>query len=265
MIIFALVCNTILGLARKPVNFLLEYVTFMIKLAFSLNSLSATTAEGDTSYGATEDYILRQLPTSLVDSMHQMNLEGKTVLYAVCPSCHHLHAPTVSTTKVSTWASQCENEVVGGEGRSPCSTSLLDRGRPLKPFLSPCFLDYLARLLSNPLIEQLAEDAARDAIQWKPNPPPNDFVENALQAQFMQTFNAPGKRQLFLNQNRILPLAFSIGMDFYPPRGSGIHSLSVSVGVLKLSCVNLPIDERNAAENVYVSVLPGPRLPRARI
>ncbi|KAJ7064178.1 hypothetical protein C8F01DRAFT_1275430 [Mycena amicta] len=261
MVIFALICSTILGLARKPVNFIIDYMRFLIKLAFRVHSLSTTTSIEDLGYGSVEDDIIGQLPTSLYNSMNQLKLEGKTTLYAVCPACHHLHAPTVSPTKAKEiWISQCENVVVGAEGRSTCRTSLLDHHRhPLKSFLSPSFLDYVARLLSNPELEELIEKSPIDATAWAAAQ--HEFIDSVLQAELIQKFKGPGEAPLFIKQAGRLPIAFSIGVDYFPPRGSGIHSSSASIGVLKLSCLNLPISLRNAPENVYASILPGPSAP----
>lgn len=261
MVMFTLVCKHILNLGQKPVNFILDYMTFIIKLAFAVNSAPTSAPEDKSSFGALQDDILQQLPTSLYDSMQQLNLDGKTVLYAVCPSCHHLHAPIISTTKGTTWVDQCENTVVGIEGRSPCLTSLLDCGRPIKPFLSPSLLDYLARLLSNPRIETLIEQSCINAMKWKPTPPDN-FVDHTLHAQFMQGFEGPVKDVLFINREGRLPIVLSASVDYYPPRGSTIHSSSASIGVMKVSCENLPVHERNEPENVHVSILPGPQAPK---
>ncbi|KAJ7231175.1 hypothetical protein B0H12DRAFT_1077245 [Mycena haematopus] len=63
MVMFTLVCKHILNLGQKPVNFILEYMIFMIKLAFSVNSIStnatSTTAPDDN---LSFDDALRGLP-----------------------------------------------------------------------------------------------------------------------------------------------------------------------------------------------------------
>ncbi|KAF8185885.1 hypothetical protein K438DRAFT_1973726 [Mycena galopus ATCC 62051] len=204
MVIFTLVCKHILNLGQKPVNFILDYVTFIVKLAFAVNS-APTTAPDDNSFGAVQDDILQQLPTSLYDSMQQLNLDGKTVLYAVCPSCHTFTPP--------------------------------------------------------PSIETLIEESCINAMKWKPTPP-DDFIDHPLHAQFMQGFEGPVKDVLFINREGRLPIVLSASVDYYPPRGSTIHSSSASIGVMKVSCENLPVHERNEPENVYVAILPGPKAPK---
>ncbi|KAF7293502.1 hypothetical protein MIND_01128200 [Mycena indigotica] len=258
MVIFSLVCNTILGLARTPVDFIMGTMRLIVKLAFV--SVMSRGKEGeddeDSGYGVAAQGIIDQLPTSLLDSMKQLELEGKTTLYAACPSCHHLYAPMVSTDKKGKWLSKCENVVVGVDGRSKCNTLLLGKDhRPLKPFLSPSFLDYLGRLLSNPEIEDFIEKANLTSIA-------NEYTDSVMQGQLIQQFKGPKQDELFIKQPGCLPIAFSISVDYFPPRGASIHSSSASIGVLKLSCLNLPIHLRNAPENVYASILPGPTSPK---
>ncbi|KAJ7749123.1 hypothetical protein B0H16DRAFT_1725162 [Mycena metata] len=262
MFMFALICKHILNLAVNSVNFILNSMLLFTAMAFEVSSLE----RGPSPPGGLQSKILDELPTSFHDAMTQMNLDGKTVLYAVCPSCHHLHAPSVSTAKNnirgiaqgSTWVSHCENTIVGFEGRSPCNTPLLNGGRPIKPYLSPSLLDFLARLLSNPRIEKLIEDSCID-----PADPPGSLISHAFEAEYLQKFEGPEKDGLFIKKRPgRLPIVLSQGVDFYPPTGSTIHSSSASIGVIKLTCLNLPIDEANAPENTYVAVLPGISAPK---
>ncbi|KAJ7489727.1 hypothetical protein B0H11DRAFT_2229749 [Mycena galericulata] len=156
MILLGLVCNVILGLAIGDTNFIFGTVTLLIKLAMSVHI--NPDAEGSYSYDALQEQILKDLPSSLYTAMQRLNLDGKTVLYAACPSCHHIHAPIFSPSNIPTWPEECENEVVGEDGRYKCATALLIdtkcHPRPIRPFLSHSFLDYLARLLSTPDIER---------------------------------------------------------------------------------------------------------------
>ncbi|KAJ7787948.1 hypothetical protein B0H14DRAFT_3504824 [Mycena olivaceomarginata] len=96
MILLGLVCNVILGLAIGNTNFILSAVTLLIKLAMSVHT--KPDADGNYSYDAMQEHILKDLPSSLYVAMQRLNVEGKTVLYAACPSCHHIHAPTLSVS-----------------------------------------------------------------------------------------------------------------------------------------------------------------------
>lgn len=265
MILLGLICNVILGLSIGHTNFLIESITLLVKLAMSIHI--TPDAAGHSSYDAVQEEILRQLPTSLYTAMERLNLDGKTVLYAACPSCHHIHPPTLSITKARTWPTKCENEVVGVDGRSICGTALLvdtkTHPRPIRPFLSHSFLDYLARLLSTPEIEHEVDRACDEALAWKfkiQGKP--EFVDNVLHGTLVQEFVGPdGKLFIDRGEDKKMRLLFGFSLDFFPPRGSRKRSSSASIGVLTIYCLNLSLAVRQKPDNLYVSILTGPTAP----
>lgn len=265
MILLGLVCNVILGLSIGHTNFLFSSITLLIKLAMSVHM--NPDAGDDSSYDGLQQQILLDLPTSLYTAMQRLKVDGKTVLYAACPSCHHIHPPTLSATKAPTWPTECENEIVGVDGRSRCSTALLvetkTHPRPIRPFLSHSFLDYLARLLSTPEIEKEVDRACDDALAWKfkfQGKP--EFVDNVLHGTFVQEFEGPdGKLFIDRGEDKKMRLLFGFSLDFFPPRGSRRRSSSASIGVLTVYCANLSLAIRQKPENLYVSILTGPNGP----
>ncbi|KAJ7435337.1 hypothetical protein B0H11DRAFT_2257294 [Mycena galericulata] len=202
MILLGLVCNVILGLAIGHTNFIFGTVTLMIKLAMSVHLQQD--ADGSNSYDALQEEILKDLPSSLYVAMQRLNLDGKTVLYAACPSCHHIHAPIFSPSNIPTWPEECENEVVGEDGRSKCATALLintkRHPRPIRPFLSHSFLDYLARLLSTPDIERQMDYACDEALSWKRRGGA-DLVDNVMHGTLIQEFIGPDGN-LFIDRGK---------------------------------------------------------------
>jgi hypothetical protein len=195
MILLGLVCNVILGLAIGDTNFIFGTVKLLIKLAMSVHIKKNT--DGTSSYDAMQEHILKDLPSSLYVAMQHLNLDGKTVLYAACPSCHHIHAPTLSTSSKPTWPPACENEIVGPEGRFPCATALLVDGKknpcPIRPFLSHSFLDYLARLLSSPEIEKEMDRTCDEALSWKQQGGA-ESVDNVFHGNLIQNFVGPDNK-----------------------------------------------------------------------
>ncbi|KAJ7351645.1 hypothetical protein DFH08DRAFT_957942 [Mycena albidolilacea] len=263
MVLLGLVCNVILGLAIGDTNFILSAVTLLIKLAMSVHT--KPDANGNYSYDAMQEHILKDLPSSLHVAMQRLKLEGKTVLYAACPSCHHIHAPTLSVTNTPTWPSECENEVVGENGQFKCATGLLvatkTHSRPIRPFLSHSFLDYLARLLSTPEIEREMDAACDEALAWK-RQGGRDFVDNVLHGTFIQNFVGPNGN-LFIDRgkNNRMCMLFGWSFDSFPPHGSRKRSSSASIGVLYIYPITLSLVIRHKPEHVYVNIITGPNAP----
>jgi hypothetical protein len=261
MILLGLVCNIILGLATGNTNFIYATVTLLIKLAMSVHT--KPDADGNYSYDALQQEILKDLPSSLYTAMQRLNLDGKTVLYAACPSCDHIHAPTLSTSNIPTWPKECENEIVGEDGRSKCATALLVDGKsyahPIKSFLSHSFLDYLARLLSTPAIETQMDHACDEALAWK-RQGGAEFVDNVFHGTLIQEFIGPdGNLFIDRGKDKRMRLLFGCSVDFFPPHGSRKRSSSASIGVLTAYCLNLPLAIRQKPDNLYVQILTGPK------
>ncbi|KAJ7113437.1 hypothetical protein C8R44DRAFT_741039 [Mycena epipterygia] len=102
MVLLGLVCNLIMNMSRNSVEFILRVVTMMIKYTMLIPPSKPQKAPDNESYTDMQQHIIDQLPTSFHDAMSKLNLDGKTVLYAACPSCEHVHAPTLSTSKEPT-------------------------------------------------------------------------------------------------------------------------------------------------------------------
>ncbi|KAF7333828.1 Glycoside hydrolase family 92 protein [Mycena venus] len=262
MILFGLVCNVQLNLAADTVDFILGTAKLLIKSAMALNAQE--NADGSHSFDALQEKILEELPSSLYVAMSRLNLDGKIVMYAACPSCDHIHAPALSAFNHPSWPAKCENTIVGKEGRSICSAALLTSGkgpsRPIKPFLSPCFLDYLARLVSNPETERMLDEACDVAVSETLSD--TDFVKDVFQAEFLKTFKDRDGIDLFINRGgKRMRLVFAISMDFFPPFGSRKRSNSNSIGLIYIYCLNLKLSVRHNPENVHVSIIPGLSTP----
>jgi hypothetical protein len=101
-------------------------------------------------------------------------------------------------------------------------------GRPIKPFLSPCFLDYLARLTSDPRNEQLLLDAHKSGqpMEADDSSPTNvltgrtisSFVRDIFKGRFLQTFKGRDNL-LFIDPgpNNRMKLVFAFSLDLFPP------------------------------------------------
>ncbi|KAJ7694986.1 hypothetical protein B0H16DRAFT_1485415 [Mycena metata] len=123
MVLLGVVCHVIMRLGAKPTNFVLGTATLLIRLVMSLNPV--TQLDGTETLDPQQEHVLEQLPSSLYIALQRFKIDGKTVQYAVCPSCHYTHPPNNPDSPVPRYPEKCTNRVVGKSGRTVCSTKLL--------------------------------------------------------------------------------------------------------------------------------------------
>ncbi|KAF7371499.1 hypothetical protein MVEN_00004500 [Mycena venus] len=98
MILLGLVCNVILGLAIGHTNFIFGAVTLLMKLAMSVHIKQDV--DGNYSYDALQEEILKDLPSSLYTAMQRLNLDSKTVLPFLLHSFLDYLARLLSTPEI---------------------------------------------------------------------------------------------------------------------------------------------------------------------
>jgi hypothetical protein len=260
MVLLGIVCNVVMGLSTEPCDFIISAVTLIAKMAMA-TGLGKDTQE----YNGYQCYILDQFPTSLYTAFNRFNIDGQVTTYAVCPACNYTHKPSYEpATATAHYPTRCTNQIVGDSGTSVCHTELLERRnghlRPIKPYLVASFAEYLARILSDAKIEQLCDDACDDAfISLSMPPEPN--VTNTFRAEFMRTFEGPVRKKLFIDRGNKVRLAFALQTDFFNPNGTRKRGNHDSVGIVSVALLNLPAEIRYKPENMYLSIIPGPREP----
>ena len=147
MMMLGIVCNVIMGLSTNPCNFIIGVVTVIVKMAMA--TWLSKGPDGREVYDTNQRNILDQLPTSMYTALNRFNLNGRTTMYAMCPTCNCCWKPfydrAAATPKYPT---ECTNCIPGPSGLSACCTELLVEWngylRPIKPFLLASFSDYLA-------------------------------------------------------------------------------------------------------------------------
>ncbi|KAJ7615017.1 hypothetical protein FB45DRAFT_873871 [Roridomyces roridus] len=85
MILLAVICNVVMGLATDACNFLVDTVALIIDLTMSLS------IPADAGYTAEQIHVRSQLPSTLESALKTFKLEPKTRIFATCPSCHYTH------------------------------------------------------------------------------------------------------------------------------------------------------------------------------
>lgn len=265
MILLGTVCHIIVGLSSEPCDFIISVVTMLVKMAMATRLPQTTDAHAKPEYDSTQGSVLDQLPTSLFTALNRLDIDGRTTIYATCPSCSFTHEATydpVSTNAI--YPALCTNNIVGATGLHACGATLLEmrngHSRPIKPFVTASFADYLARSLADPEVERLSKQACDDAMENIHNPP-NEST-NIFNAEFMKTFSGPIAGELFVNRGAKVRLAFAMHVDFFNPNGNRKRGNHDSIGIISLANLNLPETIRYLPEHIFLlGVIPGPREP----
>jgi hypothetical protein len=257
------ICHFIIGLSTNPCNFILDVVVMIIKLAMSTRA--AENFDQEHEYDSSQSAILHQLPTSLYTALSRLKIEGRTTLFATCPSCNFTHAPSYDRASATPcYPTHCANKIMRDDNSVVCGTELLEerngRPRPIKPYLVASFPDYLARSLADTEYERLSNQTCDDA-KANLNNPPGDMAD-IYQAAFMKSFEGPIPGQLFIDRGDKMRLAFAIHVDFFNPNGTRKRGNHDSIGIISLVNLNLPESIRYDPENIYLAgVVPGPHEP----
>lgn len=262
-VLLGTICHAVAGLSTEVCEFIINTATLLVRLAMSAGVRQEQGSQ--LSQDANQNFILESLPTSLYTALSKFNIEGKTTLYAACPSCNYTHQPCYdSITATFSYPKRCLNHIASPDGLTSCNGSLLEvrngQSHPLKPFLMASFREYLAKLLANREIEHLVDSACDEAFSSLGHG--EGHTNNPFDAEFLRTFEGPVPGRLFIDRGDKVRLAFVLHVDFFKPNGVTTHSNSDSVGLISLALLNLPVDIRYLPENLFLAVIPGPREPK---
>ncbi|CAK5269091.1 unnamed protein product [Mycena citricolor] len=261
-ILLALVCHVIVGISSDPVNLIMTFVNTIVQATMSLSSR-------DGRATATQTYVLNELPTSLESALRRFKIDPLTVVYAMCPTCHHTHAAKDDRLSgEALYAETCQGYIYPQRGaRHICGTQILElwqrKMRPIKPFVFTLLIDYIGATLSDAELERMCEKACDDALaavreatSANPNAPvAEDRVNNET------GFEGPVPGKLFIQRDGRLRLAFQVMMDFLNPNGTRKRGNHDSIGILAVVNLNLTEDIRYRPENMWISIILGPNEP----
>ncbi|CAK5266451.1 unnamed protein product [Mycena citricolor] len=245
-ILLALICHVVVGISNDPVNLIITF-----------------------------EHVLNELPTSLETALRRFKIDPATIVYAMCPSCHHTHAAKKDRLSAeASYPEHCQGYIYPQRGtRHVCGTSILALGhgkmRPIKPFVFSSFVDYIAATLSDPELERMCEKACDDALaavrtamSKNPDGPlAEEQVNNVFEAAFLRSFPGPVPGKLFIQREGRLRLAFQAMLDFLNPNGTRKRGNHDSIGILAVVNLNLSEDIRYRPENMWLSIILGPNEP----
>lgn len=265
MVLLGAVCHIIVGLSSEPCDFIISIVTMLVKMAMATGLPKPTDSHHTPEYTPNQSVILDQLPTSLFTALNRLDIDGRTTIYAACPSCSFTHAPVYEPVSASAvYPAHCTNRIVGPDGRYDCGAILLEQrngcSRPIKPFVIASFTDYLARSLTDPEVERLSKQACDNAMDNIRNP--SNESTNIFNADFIKTFGGPTAGKLFVDWGDKVRLAFAMHVDFFNPNGNKKRGNHDSIGVISLANLNLPETIRYLPEHIFLlGIIPGPNEP----
>jgi hypothetical protein len=257
-IFLGVVCRIFLGASRAWGNFIMSIAGYGLRLAL----LSGPTSEADK-------IICDQVPTTIDSALSHFNLQGKTITYAVCPTCHATYKPEVKPgTQTGLYPELCSNRILpetGGHNEPfVCDTLLIENGnrsKPVKMFLYYSFHDYLASLLSRPDLEGYIDAYCDNFMDALPHPPPL-LTTDISEAEFLKGFRGSDGEKIFLDRGNEVRTVFTLNVDFFDVEGMNQRGRKSSCGIIAMSCLSLPADIRNKPENMYLAgIVPGPTEP----
>ena len=245
-------CSIFFGISRRAGNFIMSMISLLVGLA---------SQHGDGSIDDAQKDIHRQIPNRIETALKCFDLDGRTTTYAMCPSCHKGHAPEFKPNSTTPcYPQHCVNKILES---GVCGEGLLDCHGPILPFVYHHLDDFVASLLACKDLERDIDHACDDLMaSLSANDAPPTFIHDIFGGEFMRTFTGPDNKTLFVDRSSECRLAFSICIDFFNIGGLRTRGQTASSGLIALACLNLPFEKRHKPQNMYCSIIPGPRAPR---
>ncbi|RXW12087.1 hypothetical protein EST38_g13767 [Candolleomyces aberdarensis] len=214
---------------------------------------------------------LRQLknsiPSSVSTVINSFDLEPCVRRFVQCPKCFALYPAADSYPDVCTYREASDSP--------SCSTKMVRtrqvRGTvkdvPIKYYVHQDFKEWLGRFLCRPEIEDCID---RSNAKFKDRQGHGNgsgaapLVHDILEAKAIQDFQWPDGKPFYDCRPDELKLFFSLSGDGFNPLSNKQAKQSISSTGIYLFCLNLPLEERQKPENVYLAgVIPGPDKPSA--
>src|ERR1700678_1847856 len=243
------------GGPRRGCCFLLSMLQYILQLALSRSTFRLS--PGDRK-------LLSDFPKDPDTAIKHFQLDGKSVIYAVCPNgkCHQTYKPTFEDgSPIPIYPKYCTHKEYsnGAHCRElltrPRRIKDVDIDVPIKTFVSFDFKDWFAGVLSRPGYKDRMDNA------WQAKASEDRVMHDIFDSEYVQNFKGPDGRFFSLGgeEGRYL---FSLSVDFFNPYTNKQSGKKSSVGLISVVCLNLPPSMRYKPENMFLSgVIPGPKEP----
>ena len=245
----------VLNVPRRGCFFLLAMLRYMLQLA--LLRTRSQLSQNDQK-------LLSDFPADPDIAIKHFHLDGKSVIYAVCPNgkCHQTYRPTFEgDSPIPIYPKHCTHKEYwngaqcGERLTRPQCLKNIDVEVPIKTFVSFDFKDWFAGLLSRPGYEECMDSA------WQSNASEDGIMRDIFDGEYVRNFKGHDGRSFSLGGEEG-HYVFSLCVDFFNPYTNKQSGKKSSVGLISVVCLNLPPSMRYKPENMFLSgVIPGPKEP----
>lgn len=197
--------------------------------------------------------LLKTFPLDIRTAKKVFGMDADIDTWAACPKCHFTYPPTqyplICTAKQA--HRTCNARVCKSRVRN--NQSVLT---PIKPFEVQNFDSFKASLISRPGIEELLD---RGLTFFEQNPDLLHLKDGSIVAEVL----GPDGRAFCDGMQRLeLRLLWSFSADWFNAYFNKIAGKTASIGVISMSCINLPPALQYEATNMYLAaIIPGPKEP----
>ncbi|KAI5896207.1 uncharacterized protein SCHCODRAFT_01170395 [Schizophyllum commune H4-8] len=251
------------GASRRTGNFLLRALPWFATAHTWLN----TGACDARTANVMQKKALDDIPEDIRTVRKRFNLEVEPTVYAVCPKCGALSAPSGSYEHPS-WHSTCSEPVLGT--KRPCNEALLKRTlegktRPIKTLCHFPFSDWFGRFIALPRVEEYGDKFCADVCASDLPP----LTKSSLaDGDLVRSLPGPSLEEdtLFVaDRGSEGRWVFMLEVDFFNVEGNKAGGASKSTGATAMVCLNLPLEMRYDDAYLYVPwILGGPKEPDSK-
>ncbi|POV99926.1 hypothetical protein PSHT_13313 [Puccinia striiformis] len=182
--------------------------------------------------------------------IRDLHLDPEIKRTICCPRCFYLYPvddpPHACTARATRRSQKCHEPLYKSVARNPSSPQVC------RYFSTQSFMDWLARFLSRPGIEDLLDKSLSTTAE-------SASISDIWDSNMWKTLKtSDGKQFTGYSGN----LVFSLNVDWFNPSGNKTAGKHISLGTIAMMCLNLPPHLRASHDNIFLAGLtPGPSEP----
>ncbi|RXW18464.1 hypothetical protein EST38_g7389 [Candolleomyces aberdarensis] len=210
------------------------------------------------------EHLQRILPNTIKGALGVFEFDPVVRRFVVCSQCYAIvpkteDSPILCQYKETPASPPCSAKLT----RTDHATTGMETRRPIKEYLHQDFREWLGRFLCRPDIEEMLDSRKTTSRQRKAAlSQANVTVHDILESKGLQEFSWPDGKAFYDCPDNEFRLFFALSGDGFNPLFNREAKQTVTSTGLYLFCLNLPLEERQKPENVYLAgVIPGPDKP----
>ena len=254
-IFLVIVLNLFGHLTRPGCNFALRVLQVLVRCAL----------EDNGNLSRRHKLVIDHFPTDIRTVRKVFDLDPELIIYATCPRCCYTHPPTFTKdSKVANYPSRCP--YIRYKGGKPCNAKMtkskVQDGEsvrvPIRPFAYQSFQAFVARFLARPGVEDMIDRAwEQKGTEWRSA----DDMWDIWDGQAVHELEGVDKKPFSERPASEARLVWNLSIDWFNPFMNKQSGKTVSTGSMAMACLNLPPSMRHKPENMWLTIIPGPREP----